>query len=397
MSKIWAVSVSYGELILKGKNRCAFIRNAERQMRKALREVDVLDAYSELGKRFVEVDEKDLEHTVAQLKKVFGLVYVTPSVKTEAELQAVAEQAEWLVARKLDSLKREQPQKETFTFKVVTKRSNKAFPMNSTAFSQALGGLLLDRCPHLAVDLHAPDFYVHVELRSHAFVFIDREKGMGGLPWGSAGRGLLLLSGGIDSPVAGFEIAKRGLALGAVHFHSYPFTSERAQDKTVRLAQQMSAYTGPMNLYMVNLREVYTAINQHCRARNTTVLSRRMMMRICDAIADSYDYDAFVTGESLGQVASQTLQGISVVDKAAQRAVLRPLIATDKVDIIESARMIGTYEISIEPFDDCCSIFAPTRPNTKPRAYDMENEELALDIPALIEQAMSTLETIKIQ
>lgn len=251
---------------------------------------------------------------------------------------------------------------------------------------------MLTDFPGLAVDVRHPQIMLAVELREDAFVSVDRYEGVGGLPAGSGGRGLLLLSGGIDSPVAGYEMARRGLALGAVHFHSYPFTSERAQDKAKRLKTQLERSVGPMRLYMINLVKIYTAIAQNCQKKNTTILSRRMMMRIGDRLCERFGYDALLTGESLGQVASQTVQGIHAVNNAAFHPILRPLIATDKTDIISVARSIGTYDLSIEPYDDCCSLFAPEHPNTRPSLQQILEDERHLDVETLVKEALETLE-----
>lgn len=393
MHSDWVVSVSFGELMLKGRNRSYFVNNAVRHVMLAVKQIPIKRTYFQIGKFFLEVEEKDLDRTVAQVRKAFGLAYVTPARKVGPDMASISAVAKEMAEEKMQRIQAETG-KETVSFKVATKRADKNFPMKSPEISAQLGGNLLEAFPALSVDVHDPDFILHVDIRDDAFVYTDQVEGMGGLPWGSGGKGLLLLSGGIDSPVAGFEIARRGMALGAIHFHSYPFTSERAQDKALRLAEKMTESVGPVKVFMVNLLDTYKAVREECSTRNTTVLSRRMMMRIGEALADRYSYDCFITGESLGQVASQTIQGITVVNDAASRPILRPLIARDKNDIIRVARDLGTYEISIEPYDDCCSIFAPDSPNTKPKLEDILEEEKRLDISALIDRAMESLEII---
>lgn len=382
------VSVSYGELVLKGKNRGMFVAAIKRHLHRALQGIPVIEEFEQFGKLFFVVREEDVAKTVAACQRVFGLLYVTPGLRVACEEQAIREACRKLMAEKIA----EDTTDKTPTFKVKVKRSNKAFPIPSPTFAATVGDWMLTDFPGLAVDVRHPQIMLAVELREDAFVSVDRYEGVGGLPAGSGGRGLLLLSGGIDSPVAGYEMARRGLALGAVHFHSYPFTSERAQDKAKRLKTQLERSVGPMRLYMINLVKIYTAIAQNCKKKNTTILSRRMMMRIGDRLCERFGYDALLTGESLGQVASQTVQGIHAVNNAAFHPILRPLIATDKTDIISVARSIGTYDLSIEPYDDCCSLFAPEHPNTRPSLQQILEDERHLDVETLVKEALETLE-----
>lgn len=389
----WVVSVSYGELILKGKNRGSFIAAVKRHLHHALKGIPVKEELEQFGKLFYVVDEADVERTIAACRRVFGLLFVTPSLRVPCEADAIRNACHFLVQRKLDAHSNKNSA-EPLTFKAKVKRSNKAFPLTSPEMARQVGDWMLSDFSALSVDVHHPELVLSVEIRDDAFVSVDRYSGQGGLPAGSGGRGLLLLSGGIDSPVAGYEMARRGLALGAVHFHSYPFTSERAQEKATRLMEQLERSVGPMRLYRINLVKIYTAIARNCNKKNTTVLSRRMMMRIADRLSERFGYDAMITGESLGQVASQTIQGIHVVNNAAFRPILRPLIAMDKTQIISIARDLGTYDISIEPFDDCCSLFAPDHPNTRPTLGQIAHDEEKLDIDALVEEAMDTLEIV---
>ncbi|MDU3806379.1 MAG: tRNA uracil 4-sulfurtransferase ThiI, partial [Finegoldia magna] len=247
------------------------------------------------------------------------------------------------------------------------------------------------------VDIKNPDFFVYVDIKDNCYVYKDRIKGWGGLPIGSSGRGLLLLSCGIDSPVAAFLMAKRGVRVDCLHFHSYPFTSQRGFEKVKQLAEEVSYYTGNINFYSVNLLPVYKAITKNCKERMMTIISRRFMMRIAERIANENKIDALITGESLGQVASQTIQGVSVINEVTSLPILRPLIASDKTEIIEIAREIGTYETSILPFEDCCTVFTPKRPVTKPRIYDVKREEENLDIEGLVQECINNMELIKIR
>lgn len=380
--------ISFGELILKGKNRGKFQDQANRQIRKALRDFAWEDMYMNMGNLYIVANPMDFPGMIKEIRKVFGIVYVTPAVRVEKDIEKIKEAAKFIVAENCMDKK---------TFKVRAKRVDKSFEVKSMEMNPMIGEIILRHFPHLSVDVHNPDFELRIDIKDYAYLSVERFEGMGGLPMGSGGRALLLLSGGIDSPVAGFLVARRGVEIAGVHFHSYPFTSERALDKAKRLAEQMSTYVGDMTLYNINLLNTYTQINKNCRPRNTTILARRVMMRICERIAEEEDYQAMVTGESLGQVASQTIQGISVVNEATSLPVLRPCIAMDKSQIIEIAREIGTYEISIEPYDDCCSFFAPERPNIKPRLGDIERDEEKLDLDALVEEALSTLQKVSIR
>lgn len=397
MDQQWVVGISYGELVLKGKNRNRFIAKAQRQIERAAEPFVIGERLQQQGKYFLTVpDATQVDPLCKALQKVFGLVYITPALRVGKERESVREAARYLLQRKIQA---ESTVGNRHTFKVETTRSEKSFPLTSPEISARIGGDLLTDFSEsgLSVDVHDPEIVVHIDVRDDVFVSVDRLPGMGGLPMKSSGRGLLLLSGGIDSPVAGFSMARRGMEIGCVHFHSYPFTSERARDKALRLAEELSGTVGPMRLFFLNLVKAYTEIHKHCAEKNTTVLSRRMMMRLAERLAERYDYDALITGESLGQVASQTVQGISVVNEVVRRPILRPLIAQDKNTIIETARRIDTYDISIEPYDDCCSIFAPSRPNTKPRSSDMEREEMNFPVEEVMEEVLATLEICDIE
>lgn len=384
----WMLGMSFGELMLKGKNRKKFINDSIKQVLKALENFEVGEHFLDHGKLFIEVNKKDFDAIIERARMVFGLSYVYPSIQVEKNLEDIE--------KGIIELINNENIEENVTFKAFANRADKSFEMNSMQIAAKVGGMVLRNFDNFSVDVKHPQKEIHVDIRQKAYVYMDKIKSIGGLPIGTGGRALLLLSGGIDSPVAGFEIASRGVEIAALHFHSYPFTSERAQEKAKALARQLSIYLGEINYYQVNLLNIYTAINKNCRERYTTVIARRFMMRIGEEIANKYRYDGFVTGEALGQVASQTIQSISVVNAATNLPILRPLINMDKVDIIDKAKWIDTYDISIEPYDDCCSFFAPDRPATKPKLFDILREEEKLDIDALIEDALSTLEITKI-
>lgn len=374
--------------MLKGKNRKKFINDSIKQVLKALENFEVGEHFLDHGKLFIEVNKEDFDAIIERARMVFGLSYVYPSIQVEKNLEDIE--------KGIIELINNENIEGNVTFKAFANRADKSFDMNSMQIAAKVGGMVLRNFDNFSVDVKNPQKEIHVDIRQKAYVYMDKIKSIGGLPIGTGGRALLLLSGGIDSPVAGFEIASRGVEIAALHFHSYPFTSERAQEKAKALARQLSIYLGEINYYQVNLLNIYTAINKNCRERYTTVIARRFMMRIGEEIANKYRYDGFVTGEALGQVASQTIQSISVVNAATNLPILRPLINMDKVDIIDKAKWIDTYDISIEPYDDCCSFFAPDRPATKPKLFDILREEEKLDIDALIEDALSTLEITKI-
>ena len=384
----WMLAVSFGEIFLKGKNRHVFYRTAIDNIKRNLRDLPYEKMYSESSKLYIKADKKDFEKIKDNILKVFGISYVAYVIKTNKNIEDIYK------ACRIDL--EEYFSDKPYTFKVETKRTDKSFKYKSPELSSKLGGFILRDFPNLKVDVHNPDFRVFVDVKDNVYVYSKRFEGLGGLPIGSSGKGLLLLSGGIDSPVAGFMVGKRGMKIDCIHFHSYPFTSKRALQKALDLAEIMSVYTGRMKIYSVNLANIYKAINQNCDRRETTILSRRFMMRIANKISEENSYQALITGESLGQVASQTIESVSVINDSSERPILRPLIAMDKKDIIEISKKIGSYEKSIEPYDDCCSIFAPDSPVTKPKLKYIKKSEENLDIEALENEAISKMEIIEI-
>lgn len=384
----WMLSVSFGEIFLKGKNRHIFYKTAIDNIKRNIRDIPYEDMYSESSKLYIKADKKDFDKLKNNILKVFGISYVSYVIKTSKNLDDIYK------ACKLDL--EEYFTGKNYTFKVDCKRTDKAFEFKSTELSAKIGGFILRDFPNLKVDVHNPDFRVFIDVKDNVYVYSKRFKGLGGLPIGSSGKGLLLLSGGIDSPVAGFMVAKRGMKIDCLHFHSYPFTSKRALQKAIDLAEIMSAYTGKMRVYSVNLANIYKAINQNCERRETTILSRRFMMRIANKISEANAYQALITGESLGQVASQTIESVAVINDSSDLPILRPLIAMDKKDIIDISLKIGSYDKSIEPYDDCCSIFAPDSPVTKPKLNFIKMSEENLDIDALEDEAIKNMEIIDI-
>ena len=383
------LSMSLGEIVLKGKNRGQFMSKLLGQIKKAISDLDHGNVYHSMGKIYIDGyrDEKEL---IKRCKHIFGIVYICPCIKVKSDLKKIEEAVVSFVGEKL----KENPNFKTF--KVHCKRAYKSYPMNSMDFNNKLGGAILKNFP-LKVDVHNPDFYLYLDFKKeNSYIYTEKIKAYGGLPRGTNGRGLLLLSGGIDSPVAGFLMAKRGIALDVLHFHSYPFTSQRGEEKVIKLAEKISSFSGKMTMYSVNLLNIQKEINKNCPEDQMTLLSRRFMMRIADKLSLDNSYDAIITGENLGQVASQTIDGLKVTDIITRKLVFRPLIGMDKINIIDIAREIGTYETSILPFEDCCTVFLPKHPSLRPEVEEMENSEEALDIDKLVEQAINDMKIIKI-
>lgn len=382
------ISLSLGEVMLKGDNRKTFIDKIIGQVKKITKNFSDIKIYKDFGKIYIECNEYDMDSIIQKVKNIFGIVYITPTWKIGKDMVGFEE----AVLEVVES----QAGKGYKTFKAKAKRSDKRFETKSSDLNLMIGGIVLKNSDY-KVDVHNPDFYVYCDVKDSIYLYSERIKGTGGLPIGTNGRGLLLLSGGIDSPVAGYMMAKRGVLVDAVHFHSYPFTSERAEEKVNKLAKLIGQYTGTIRLYSCNLLNIQKAINKNCPQDEMTILSRRFMMRIAEEIARTQEYDAIITGENLGQVASQTINGLNVTNAIPNRIVFRPLIGMDKVDIIDIAEKIGTYETSILPFEDCCSVFLPKHPKLRPTIKGIEKSESKLDIEALVKEAMSELKIITIK
>ncbi len=384
------ISVSVGEVALKKLNRSYFENKLIKNIKNVIKDLGKSSTYKDQGKIFIEIDENAIEMAINRIKKVFGIAYVSPCFRIDKDMDEIKKWA-------LESLKDALENEDIKTFKVRTKRADKKFPLESPEISRSVGEYLIENIEGATVDIHNPDTYVDIDIRKECYVYTRKIKGYGGLPIGTNGKGLLLLSGGIDSPVAGFMMAKRGLHISGIHFHSYPFTSERAEEKVKALAHILSRYCGNITLYSINLLNIQKAINESCPADEMTLISRRFMMRIAERIANSKEINSLVTGESLGQVASQTIDGLNVTNSSVDLPVFRPLIGMDKVDIVNVAKDIETFETSIEPFEDCCSVFLPKHPVTKPKLKDIEESEKALDVEALIQEAIDNLEISQIR
>ena len=379
------IIIRYCELYLKGKNRGYFERlfavNIERSLKGIRHELR-----RKSGRYLIEeFEEDDVDRILAKLCKVFGIHTLSVAYKVTSDFDNIYAAAR-LVAPVCG------------TFKVETHRADKSFPMNSMQLSAAIGGRLLDDVKSLTVDVHSPEHVVNIDVREDgtSLVFGSFIKGAGGMPVGSAGKGLLLISGGIDSPVAGHMIAKRGMSLDCVHFHSYPYTNMQAKEKVIDLVKVLSEYACGMNLHVIKVTHIQEEIHKKCNGEYMVTLLRRFMMRIAEKIAESCGAQCIITGESLGQVASQTIEGMTSSNAVIERLpVLRPLCGFDKNEIIERSKDIGTYDISILPYEDCCTVFLPKHPVTRPKMEDVLSEEAKLDVQALVAEALSTLELIK--
>ena len=379
-----------GEIALKGLNRSVFEDKLISNARRRLEELGKFGFRKAQSTIFVEPKDEDidLDEAVDILQKVYGIIALTKAAVVEKDFEAIKETAITYLKDELMEAK---------TFKVDAKRSDKSFPLKSPEICRELGGYILEHFPHLSVDVHNPDVNVVVEVRDYAaYVHGKQLPGAGGIPVGSGGRALLLLSGGIDSPVAGAMMAKRGLEVYAIHFASPPYTSERAKQKVITLAEKMTAYCGRMNLFVVPFTEIQERIKDDCPEELFTIIMRRYMMRIACRIARQQDCEALVTGESVGQVASQTIQAMACTDAVADMPVFRPVVGMDKEEIVKISHKIDTFETSILPYEDCCTVFTPKHPRTKPVLKFVEQAEQAMDMENLIDRAVKGTECMKI-
>lgn len=392
MKKI--ILVRYGEIILKGLNRPVFEDKLVNNIKKALYPYGKVDVIKSQGRIFVEplTDDYEFDAALERLTRVFGIVSVSPVWKIDTDFEEMKSRSLELV-RDLISKKAAEG---TLTFKVETKRGNKRFPMESPEISMELGGYILENITQLKVDVHNPSFILYVEVRESTYIYSEIIPANGGMPIGTNGKAVLLLSGGIDSPVAGWMIAKRGVEIEAVHFYSYPYTSERAKDKVIELTKILASYCGPINLHVVPFTEIQLEINDKCPQDQMTIIMRRIMMIISERIAGSVGALALITGESVGQVASQTIQSLAVTNAVVTMPVFRPLIGMDKNEVITIARRIDTFETSILPYEDCCTVFVAKHPKTKPQLDKILLSESHLDMEPLIERAINNTEVIKI-
>ena len=383
--------VRYAEIHLKGLNRPYFERSLMKRISLALLPA-VVKVVREQGRVFVfGIPAEELDGAADKLTRVFGIHSVSPALAVEKKRDAMVEAAKALVEKRISGL-------PGASFRVIARRADKRFAMRSLEICREMGGVLLDAFPALRVDVHQPDFYLGVEVRQEqAFLFAEERMGAGGMPVGTSGHAMLLISGGIDSPVAGHMIAKRGVRISAVHFYSYPYTSERAREKVVELTRILTNYMGEISLYLVPFTEIQLAIYEKCPKTETTVLMRRLMMKIAEQIALSCGAQALITGESLGQVASQTIESLTVTNDAVTLPVFRPLIGFDKEEIVERAKAIGSYDTSILPFEDCCTVFVPQHPVTKPKLETILRSEARVDFAPMIARAIEQTEQLNIE
>lgn len=384
------IMVKYGEIILKGLNRPVFERLLINNIKSALKNFSNVNIRIAQATIYIESDTEDMDLLTERLRKIFGIVSIVRAAACEKELEAIQKLAVQYCGGELTEGK---------SFKVEAKRSDKGFPLKTPDINREVGGYLLENIPGLSVDVHNPDITVRVEVRDFgAYVYCMENKiaGQGGMPIGSGSKATLLLSGGIDSPVAGHMIAKRGVEIDAVNFFSYPYTSERAKEKVIELAEIIAQYTSKINLYIVPFTEIQLAIRDNCPEEHMTLIMRRFMMRIAEKIALRNKSGALITGESVGQVASQTVAALNVTNAVCTLPVLRPLIGMDKEEIIVRSRNIGTFDTSILPYEDCCTVFTPKHPTTNPKLQTVEKSESVLDVDTLIKSAMENVEKLTV-
>ncbi|MDL2237056.1 tRNA 4-thiouridine(8) synthase ThiI [Christensenellaceae bacterium OttesenSCG-928-K19] len=382
--------IRYGEIHLKGLNRPYFEKLQRQAIKRALRSFEHAQVEKGQGRFYVlGLADEEIPRAMDAVAKVFGLHSVSPAVEIEKDMDAIRQG----LCKLAEEYMRRKGLEEA-TFKVEATRSDKRFPLKSMQIAADTGGYLLQNIPGLTVDVHNPDFRVYIEVREQCYGYVDIIPCAGGMPQKSNGRAMLLLSGGIDSPVAGFSIAKRGVELNAVHYHSFPYTSEAAKQKVIDLAELVSAYAGRIHLHVVSFTDIQMQIYEKCPHEMLVLIMRRFMMRIAERLAQENGCKAVVTGESIGQVASQTLDSLVVTDDAVSMPVFRPLIGMDKLEIIEIAKKIGTYETSILPHEDCCTVFVPKHPQTHPVLDKIKEAERVLEIDRLVEEAVQSVERI---
>ncbi len=386
--------VRCGEVALKGMNKPYFERMLAERIHKRLKAAGYGKASVKRheGLIFVRFDrEWDTLQLAGEISKVFGVASISPAVESESNMDAIGIEAVSFMEKLCE-------ERCVRTFKVEAKRADKQFPIKSPDIARQIGGYVLKGLKVLKVDVHNPDVRLFVDVRhDKSYIYADKIAGFGGLPLGTNGKGLVLLSGGIDSPVAAWMMAKRGMMIEAVHFHSYPYTSPRAQEKVEDLAKIVASYCGSFKMHVINILPIQEQIVKNCPEAETTIHVRRFMMRIAEKIAERNSAMMLITGENLGQVASQTAEALVVTDNCVNMPVMRPLIAMDKIDIIAKAQEIGTFETSIEPYEDCCTVFLPKHPTTKPQLDKIEISDSKLDINALVESAIAEEEIIYIR
>ncbi len=378
----------YGEIVLKGANKLSFELMLVKELRKRASQFGNFKIYQAQSTIYVEPADElaDIDGVFDCAKKVFGIVGVSRAAVADKNIESIIEIAKEYLPDKLFGKR---------SFRVDAKRSDKSFPMKSPEIAATIGGAILESVKGIKVDLHKPEANVSVEIREHnAYIHADQEKGAGGLPVRSSGRGLLLLSGGIDSPVAGYMMGKRGLEIESLYFESIPYTSERAREKVLTLAEKLCQYTSRMNVHIISLTHIQEEIRDNCNEDFFTIILRIFMMKLAERCADEFKCKALVTGESLGQVASQTLGAIAITDSVVKLPVFRPCIGLDKEEIVRIARMIDTFDTSILPYEDCCTVFTPRHPRTKPKAEEVFAELEKINFDALLDEAYMNMFTV---
>lgn len=385
------ILVRYGEILLKGLNRPVFENKLISNIKRAIHKLGKVRVNKSQARIYIEPDgeDYDFDEALSLLSKVFGIVSVSPVWKIDSDFESIKE---YSITMTKDLIKREGYK----TFKVETKRGDKRFPMNSLEISRELGAHILNNIPELSVDVKKPQFTLYVEVRDFTYIYSEIIPAVCGMPLGTNGKAMLLLSGGIDSPAAGWMIAKRGVEIEAVHFYSYPYTSERAKEKVVELTRILTSYCHKINLHIVPFTDIQLEINERCPLEELTIIMRRVMMQIAEIIAKKTRALALVTGESIGQVASQTIESLTVTNAAVSLPVFRPLIGMDKNEVIDIAKKIGTFETSILPYEDCCTVFVAKHPSTKPKLDKILLSESKLDIEELINKAVENTEVLTI-
>ncbi len=383
------ILLKYGEIALKGLNRHHFENRLIDNIKASLRGLKGYKVTKEHGRMYIAYDQHLEDEIIDRVRKVFGLVSICPGLAVENDLNIIKEAA-------LEETKKLIEETGQVTFKVEARRSDKKFPFTSPEISKHVGGFINTSLEEVSVDVHHPEFRVNVEVRERTYIYCREIPCYGGMPYGTSGKAALLLSGGIDSPVAGWMMAKRGVELSAVHFHSYPFTSDRAKEKVFDLGRILCRYVGKMKIYSVNLLEIQKEIGEKCPEEHMTILSRRFMMAIAERIAVADGCQALITGENIAQVASQTIEGLTVTNARVSMPVFRPLIAFDKNDIVTFAKKIDTFETSILPFEDCCTVFLPKKVITRPKLKDLLAAEALLDEEGLIQRAIDGMEVVNL-
>ena len=383
----------YGEVILKGANRSDFEAKMLKQLRQRARRIGNYNVFYSQSTVYIEPLDDDsiekIDEMVYQAKHVFGFIGVSRAFACKKDMEEILNVIRTYMPERLKGYK---------TFKAEAKRSDKKFPMKSPDISVEVGGAILASVPKIKVDIHNPEVIVRVEIRDkEAFIHAGQERGAGGIPYGCSGRGLLLLSGGIDSPVAGYMMAKRGVQLEAIHFESFPYTSERAKEKVLDLAKILTNYTMRLRVHVISLTKIQEMLRDNCEEEYFTLLLRRYMMALSLKLAHKYDCEALITGESLGQVASQTMKAINVTNSMSDIPIFRPLIGMDKEEIIQISRKIGAFETSVLPYEDCCTVFTPRHPRTRPELDKVIEQENRIDFNALVEEAFETREIIVVK